>query len=639
MAQSLNTLVVKVMGDIKDVQAKLGKLDKRVKTTNKKINGFSKSVGAGVKKFVAYVAAIGATVMALRKVTQFLTSSIKAYNDQEIALAKLTSALKSTGRFSLETMDDMERFASTMQDTTGISDDLVNSAQAIMTTFTQISTKTFPEAINLAADMSKMFGQDLQQSVIQLGTALNDPIRGVGRLRRIGISFSEEQKKSIELFMEQNDIMGAQRVILDELQMEIGGTAKAMGETFAGQSDIMKASIVDLKEQIGELLGDALKPMLPIITETTKAWTGYLDIINEAKKAKILFQKVWEGDIELSKLETETLQQVISARELQIQSNALAIAKRTRDTSKFITEKEEMIKAIQDEMKARAQNINGLEIIAREYLEQLEILDDVKEKEEETTESLENQKDTLFEVSDAWTRYAENMRNATNENIKMIESIKKIGPILNEQQEPIRQFSRSILDGNADIIDSIDELIEAEETMADRHEKIFKEKMIDAWVELFDVSRSMSENIKEAMKALLVSFLRGLGKEFAAIAGAMLILLRFVAAARNALAASVMFAAAAAIQNLAEGGVATRATLAQIGEAGPEAVVPLSRDALKPFAQAIVGEIGKLQAPGAPNIAMGNNVFNIKIGSEPIIRVVQKGFDNKQLRANVKTIR
>jgi len=34
MAQSLNTLVVKVMGDIKDVQAKLGKLDKRVKTTN-----------------------------------------------------------------------------------------------------------------------------------------------------------------------------------------------------------------------------------------------------------------------------------------------------------------------------------------------------------------------------------------------------------------------------------------------------------------------------------------------------------------------------------------------------------------------------------------------------------------------------
>ena len=324
MAQSLNTLVVKVMGDIKDVQAKLGKLQKGVKATSKKVDKFSQSIKKGFGNFLKYTALIGTTIMALRKLTQFFTSSIKAYNDQEIALAKLTSALKSTGRFSLETMDDMKRFASTMQDTTGISDDLVNSAQAIMTTFTQISTKTFPEAINLAADMSKMFGQDLQQSVIQLGTALNDPIRGVGRLRRIGISFSEEQKKSIELFIEQNYIMGAQRVILDELQMEIGGTAKAMGETFAGQSDIMKASIVDLKEQIGELMGRAMKPMIPVITNLVKEWTNYLDVINEAKKAKKLLQQVEEGDIELSKLAIEQKKQAVTARELQIQVDLMA---------------------------------------------------------------------------------------------------------------------------------------------------------------------------------------------------------------------------------------------------------------------------------------------------------------------------
>ena len=642
MAQ-LNTLVVKVMGDIKDVQAKLKKLDKRVATTNKKINKFTKGIKDGIGKFVKYAAAISVTIIAIRKMTRFITSSITAYNEQVLSLTKLESTLKSTGRFTLETRDKMVEFANEMQRTTGISDTLVLSAEAIMTTFTQINTETFPEAITLAADMSKLFGQDLQQSVIQLGTALNDPITGVGRLRRIGISFSEEQKKSIKLFVEQNDLMSAQRVILDELQVEIGGTAVAMGQTMAGQMDVLKNSFTDMKEEIGFLTEGSLPTLILLSQNMVTIFTNFIAKFNESKRL------LKEHSEQLAEKTVEELKLAISwqdAHTISLNKTLLPLRDNIEELEKLEKRNRDQRKTLRD-LKKQYDALNPTYRDAIAVLTELTTaLEEAEKKEkklkegvEETEPPIEEQELDVSTLSDAWSRYADNMRNATNENINSVEKINMMTTGLEEQQTVIREWSRTIQDETGNIIDSIDDLIKAEETLGEKHEAIFKDKMVDAWVELFDVSRSMSENIKEATKALFVSFLRGLGKEFAALAIALAFLLQFVAAARNALAASVMFAAAAAIQNLAQGGVTTRATLAQIGEAGPEAVVPLSADALKPFAQAIVGEIGKLQAPGAPNIAMGNNIFNIKIGSEPIIRVVQKGFDNKQLRANVKTIR
>jgi ABC-type transporter Mla subunit MlaD len=220
-----------------------------------------------IKNVAALTAAIGAAVIAARKVAQAVKGSMDAYLAQEKSLVKLAAALRATGGavgYNITQMDDMAKSLSSM---TGIADQAVHEAQALMTTFTQVGKETFPQAIEAAADMSAMFGQDLQQSVIQLGTALNDPIRGVGRLRRIGISFSEEQKRQIEQFMEANDVMGAQGVILKELQVEFGGVAKAMGETAGGAINKFKNAMTDIKEVLGENLALALAPAAEAIAE------------------------------------------------------------------------------------------------------------------------------------------------------------------------------------------------------------------------------------------------------------------------------------------------------------------------------------------------------------------------------------
>ena len=188
---------------------------------------------------------------AVRSAFRFFSEGITGALEYSESLTKVKSVLATTGGIAGITAEEIEALAQEMQNVTGISNTMILKAEGIMLTFTQISSEVFPQAMMAAADMSQMFGQDLQQSVIQLGTALNDPIAGVGRLKRIGISFTETQREMIKEFVAQNDIMSAQKVILDELGVEFGGVAEAVGQTLPGKLKILRASLDDIKKGFG----------------------------------------------------------------------------------------------------------------------------------------------------------------------------------------------------------------------------------------------------------------------------------------------------------------------------------------------------------------------------------------------------
>jgi hypothetical protein len=60
----------------------------------------------------------------------------------------------------------------------------------------------------------------LSGQAIQLGKALNDPIAGISALSRVGVTFTEEQKATIESMVKMGDVAGAQKLILAELARE-----------------------------------------------------------------------------------------------------------------------------------------------------------------------------------------------------------------------------------------------------------------------------------------------------------------------------------------------------------------------------------------------------------------------------------
>lgn len=257
-----------------------GELTLRAKQYQKELGNqerLTKKFAKGIRNvFLGVTAVFAGITYAVARITKSL---ITAYSQQEVAERKLEAALLATKGAAGLTLDEMKSMAMELRELTAIDDDVIMGAQGIMVTFTKISKEVFPKAIKAAMDMSVMFGQDLQQSVIQLGTALNDPIRGIGRLRRIGISFTEEQKKMIEGFVATNDVIGAQTVILDELEAEFGGVAESLATTTEGAIKQFRNALEDIREELGERIAPVISTYAILMSKSFKIMKEHLDVL------------------------------------------------------------------------------------------------------------------------------------------------------------------------------------------------------------------------------------------------------------------------------------------------------------------------------------------------------------------------
>ncbi len=218
-------------------------------------------------------------------------TSIEAFQESDAVMAQTNAVLKSTKGAAGETADEIGYLAQRYMGLTGISDETIQSAENMLLTFTQIHKDVFPQATKTVLDMSVALGQDTKNSAIQLGKALNDPINGMTALRRVGVTFNDEQKNTIKRLQESGDLMGAQKVILKELQTEFGGSAEAAGKTFGGQLNVLKESVNNLQEAFGGMLVQGLAPILPKLNAFIAIMTDWVqygtDVETVAKALKL----------------------------------------------------------------------------------------------------------------------------------------------------------------------------------------------------------------------------------------------------------------------------------------------------------------------------------------------------------------
>ena len=297
---------------LKDAFSKnLQKAGRRAEGTFSKMGKSANRAGTHFRSFFAAFAGVGALAGGVFILGKAMRAVAQETSATEKALVQLDAILKSTGFSAGMNKNEMVDMAKAMGDVSVFSDSVLLKSTGIMATFTKIGKETFPEAMKSAMDMSSVFGQSLQQSVIQLGTALNDPIAGVGRLMRIGISFTAQQRTQIEEMMKTNDIMGAQAVIVDELKRELGGAAEAELQTFSGQVKQMGANLLTLAANIGSVF------------TKNEEWIASLKGVNKWLK------KV--GEIPLDELVLEKLQVLVNGffefwGNLQPESKAALVA-------------------------------------------------------------------------------------------------------------------------------------------------------------------------------------------------------------------------------------------------------------------------------------------------------------------------
>lgn len=215
------------------------------------LGGHMSSIGATLGKSLAFGiagAALGAGAL--------FKSAIDEAEEARKVGAQTAAVIQSTGGVANVSAAQVGKYADKLAALTGIDDETIASGENMLLTFTRVRNEVgagndiFNQGTKAALNMSVALGKDMNSSAMLVGKALNDPIGGMTALTRAGIQFTDQQKAQIKTMVAAGDTLGAQKIILKELETQFGGSAEAAA------SGAARFAVVwgNLKEELGARL-------------------------------------------------------------------------------------------------------------------------------------------------------------------------------------------------------------------------------------------------------------------------------------------------------------------------------------------------------------------------------------------------
>jgi hypothetical protein len=215
-------------------------------------------------KSAAKVGILGGIAAAAGAIKLGASAIDEAREAQQVA-RQTAAVIKSTGGAAKLSAKDVSKLAGRLSYMAGVDDELIQAGENVLLTFKDVrneagkGNKIFDKATKVALNMSTALGTDLKGANIQVGKALNDPIKGVTALTRVGVTFTDQQKDQIKTLVESGDKLAAQKLILKELGSEFGGSARSQ----ASASDRLKVAFGNVQESLG-------KGLLPIVQDFSR---------------------------------------------------------------------------------------------------------------------------------------------------------------------------------------------------------------------------------------------------------------------------------------------------------------------------------------------------------------------------------
>lgn len=215
---------------------------------------------------------------------EFALESITAAQESEEAWAKWDATQRAAGDSIRLTNEQLDELASQLQSVTRFEDEAVVGAASLLSIYENLNSEAFERTIRLGADMAALFGGDLENSVRQLGRALDNPLNGLRILRQAGIQLDDATKDLIKTLVETGRIAEAQEILFEKLEKRFEGVAEAMGETSAGRVEKLTNRYGELKEMVG---GKLLPAFEALLTATEAFATGVESGLGEGQADKV----------------------------------------------------------------------------------------------------------------------------------------------------------------------------------------------------------------------------------------------------------------------------------------------------------------------------------------------------------------
>ena len=323
MAEARLTAVVETKG-AKRANDELNKISKTSKNVEgnviraeKRFKSFGKNASAAIAAVDGPLGGIASRVTALNTllgtgsaaVTAFAVAAVAAsaalaqgvfeLDKLNVSLAKSEALIKATGNAAGFTAEQLQNQAQALALTTLASTEQIQKAQGILQTFDKVSRETFTTAISLAQDLATVYGGDAASQATQLGKALQDPIKGITALNRVGVTFSDTQKEQIENFVKGGQTAEAQGVILANLASQVGGAGGAVASgTLAGAFDTT---------------GQVYTEFIAKLANSTGTYTGLISLVNTFNQGLLSLSSTLDTDTNNSVQELVKQRQEIQA--------------------------------------------------------------------------------------------------------------------------------------------------------------------------------------------------------------------------------------------------------------------------------------------------------------------------------------
>lgn len=229
--------------------------------------GFKDLEGVGAKAGFAMKKALVPATLAFGAIAAGGKKALAAGEEVNSANARIAQINESMGLFG-ESTDFVNRrlvkLAEVEGRALGVSNITIKATQAKLLTFKNLAKTanvvggSFDRANKAALDMAAAGFGEATGNAVQLGKALEDPIKGIAALGKSGVTFTEQEKDKIRTLVETNKTLEAQDLILKAIETQIGGTAAAT----ADDTEKIKEGFA----QVSQAIGMTLLPILEAVT-------------------------------------------------------------------------------------------------------------------------------------------------------------------------------------------------------------------------------------------------------------------------------------------------------------------------------------------------------------------------------------
>lgn len=301
--------VKKAIQGIESVVQRLDQMDKTAEKNKKSLLNLAIN-------FSAITSAASFLYRGLDRVSGMVKSCTDAYTLSEKALTKFQSAAKAAGIAGTLTATEYIELATSLQRVTTYSDEAILSVEQMLISTQRISRETMPKATESVLDMASALGEDAVSAARRLAKVLADPKANLDALKDANIQLTDEQKDNIKQLQEQNDLLGAQEIVLKAVKDVYGGMAKALADTDAGKLTQIANVWEDIKSGLGEGLLNTIGPALDWLYERLLDISEWTNDINTTGRIENAVRKADGGTPDFSAYSDVDLISALNAKQL-----------------------------------------------------------------------------------------------------------------------------------------------------------------------------------------------------------------------------------------------------------------------------------------------------------------------------------